>query len=66
MGIIGFSHSMVRRRIGLKSSVMDVGNWVISSMNAQGNKQADPILMVSLVFSKVLFCQCYHLIVLIW
>ena len=44
--MIGSSHSMVRGRIGLKSSVMDVGNWVISGMNAQGNRQADPIFMV--------------------
>ena len=46
MGIIGFSHSVVRGKIGLKSNVMDVGNWVISGVNAQGNRQADPMLMV--------------------
>ena len=46
MGMIGSSYSMVSRKIGLKSSVMDVGNWVISSMNAQGNRQVDPMLMV--------------------
>ena len=46
MGIIGSSHSVVRRRIGLKLSVMDVGNWVISGVNAQGNRQADPMIMV--------------------
>ena len=46
MGIIGSSHSMVREKIGRKSSVMDVGNWVISGMNAQGDRQADPMLMV--------------------
>ena len=46
MGMIGSNHSMVRRKIGLKSSVMDVGNWVISGMNAQGNRQVDPMLMV--------------------
>ena len=40
------SHSMVRRKIGLKSSVMDMGNWVISSVNAQGNRQVDPMLML--------------------
>ena len=40
------SHSMVRGKIGLKQSDMDVGNWVISSVNAQGNRQADPMLMV--------------------
>ena len=46
MGMIGSSHSMARRKITLKSSVMDVWNWVIPSMNAQGNRQADPMLMV--------------------
>ena len=38
-------HSVVSDKIGLKSSVMDVGNWVISGVNAQGNRQADPMLM---------------------
>ena len=33
--MIGSSHSMVREKIDLKSSVMDVVNWVISGMNAQ-------------------------------
>ena len=46
MGMIGSSHSVVRDKIGLKSSVMDVGNWVISGENAQENRQADPMLMV--------------------
>ena len=46
MGMIGSNHSMVRRKIGLKSSIMDVGNWVISSVNAQGNRQVDPMLIV--------------------
>ena len=46
MGMIGSNNSVVRRKIGLKSSVMDVGNWVISGVNAQGNRQVDPILMV--------------------
>ena len=46
MGMIGSSYSMARGKIGLKLSVMDVGNWVISSMIAQGNRQADPMLMV--------------------
>ena len=45
MGIIGSIYSMVSDKIGLKSSVIDVGNWVISSMNAQGNRQADSMLM---------------------
>ena len=44
--MIGSGYSMVRRKIGLKSNVMDVGNWVISGMNAQKNKQVDPMLMV--------------------
>ena len=66
MGMIGSSHSVVKGRISLKSSVIDVENWVISGMNAQGNRQTDPMLMVLLVYSKVLFCQCHHLIVLIW
>ena len=55
MGIIGSSYIMVRGRIGLKLSVMDVGNWVVSGVNAQGNRQADPMLMVWLVHNKVLF-----------
>ena len=66
MGMICSNNSMVRRKISLKSSVMDVGNWVISGVNAQENRQVDPMLMVWLVHSKVLFCQCHHLILLIW
>ena len=46
MGMIGSSHSMVSNGIGLKSSVMDVGNLVTSSINVQGNRQADPMLVV--------------------
>ena len=46
MGFIGSSHSMVREKIGLKSSAMNVGNWDISIVNAQGNREADPMLMV--------------------
>ena len=46
MGMIGSSHSVVSKKIGLKLSAMDVGKWVISGMNAQGNKQANPKLMV--------------------
>ena len=46
MEIIGSSHSMVSNKIGLKSSIMDVGNLVASSMNAQGNRQTDPMLML--------------------
>ena len=66
MGMIGSSHSMVREKIGLQSNVMDVGNWVISGMNDQGNRQADPMLIVRLVYSEVLFCQCHHLMLIIW
>ena len=46
MGRIGSSHSIVKEKIGLKSSVMVVGNWVISSENVQENMQADPMLMI--------------------
>ena len=46
MGMIGSSHIVVRGGIGLKSSVMNVGNWVISGKNAPKNRQADPMLMV--------------------
>ena len=46
MGIIGSSHSIVSNEIDHKSSVMDVGNWVISGVNSQGSKQAYLILMV--------------------
>ena len=46
MGMIGSSYSMVRENVGLKSSVVDVGNFVISGMNAQRNRQADPMLIV--------------------
>ena len=34
MGIVGSNYSVVSSKIGLKSSVMDVGNLVISSINA--------------------------------
>ena len=44
--MIGSSHSVVRGKIGLKSSFMNVGNWVIYGVNAQGSRQADPMLMV--------------------
>ena len=44
--MIGSSYSMGSNEIGLKSSFMDVGNLVISSMNTQGNRQADSMLMV--------------------
>ena len=46
MGIIGSNYSMDSNEIGLKSGVMDVGNWVISEVNAQGYKQIDPMLMI--------------------
>ena len=46
MGMIGSSHSMACDKIGLESSGMDVGNLVISSMNAQRNRKADLILKV--------------------
>ena len=46
MGMIGSNHSMVGNKIGLKSSVIDVGKLVISGMNAQRNRQTDPTLMV--------------------
>ena len=41
MGMIDSSYSMASNEIGLKSSAMDVVNWVISSVNAQVNRQAD-------------------------
>ena len=64
--MIGSSHSIVSDEIGLKSSVMNVEKWVISSMNAQRNRKADLILMVQLVHSRVLlFCHKHHLILLI-
>ena len=44
--MIGTSYSMISEKIGLKSNAMDVGNWVISTVNSQGNRQADPMLMV--------------------
>ena len=44
--MIGSNHSIVKRKIGLKSSIMDVGNWVISSVNEQGNRQVNPMLVV--------------------
>ena len=46
MGIIGSSHSVVSEKIGCKSSVIDVRNLVISGINAQRNRQTDPMLMV--------------------
>ena len=46
MGIIGYSHSMISNKIGLKPSDMDVVNWIISGVKAQVNRQADPMLMV--------------------
>ena len=45
IGMIGSSHSMVSDEIGLKSSIMNLGNWVIFGMNAQENRQVDPMLM---------------------
>ena len=44
MGIIG--SSIVGNKIGPKSSVIDLENLVISGVNAQGNRQADLMLMV--------------------
>ena len=46
MGMIASNYSVVKKKIGFKSSIMDVGNWVISGVNAQGNRQVDPMLMV--------------------
>ena len=46
MGMIDFSYSMVGNEIGLKSSIIDVGNWLISGVNSQGNRKVDPMLMV--------------------
>ena len=46
MGIKDSSHSVIREKISLKSSVIDVGNGVISGVNAQGNMLAGPMLMV--------------------
>ena len=54
IGMTGSSHSMVSDKIGLKSNVLDVGISIFSSINAHRNRQADPILMVCLVHSKVL------------
>ena len=45
-GMMGSSCSIVSDKFGLKSNDIDVGNWVISGMNTQGNRQSDPILMV--------------------
>ena len=45
-GVIGSRYSIVSNEKGLKSSVVDVGNWVISGVSAQGNRQADPMLMI--------------------
>ena len=44
--MIGSSYSMVSNKIGVKPSVMDMGNLVISGVNTQENRQVDPILMV--------------------
>ena len=44
--MIGSSHSIVSNKIGLKLSVSDVENLVISGINAKKNRQANPILMV--------------------
>ena len=41
MVMIGSRHSMVSKKIVVKLSVIDVGNWVISGVNAQGNRQAE-------------------------
>ena len=66
MQIIGSSLNVVSKEIGLKSSVMNVGDLVISGINAQGNRQSDPMLMVLDVHSRVLlFCYCCHLMQLI-
>ena len=66
IGMIGSSQGMVSNKIGLKSSVMDMGNWDISGMIAQGNRQADPMLMVQLVHSTMLLiCHHFHLTLLI-
>ena len=46
MGMIGSSHNIVNKKISLKSSVMDIGNWFISGVSDQGHRQADPMLMV--------------------
>ena len=46
MVIIGSSHSAVSDEIGLNSSIIHVGNWAISGIDSQGNRQADPILML--------------------
>ena len=56
--MMGFSYSMVSNEIGPKSSVMDVGNWVISDRNPQRNRQANPMLMACLVHSRVLILCC--------
>ena len=53
--MIGASYIMVSDNIGLKSSVMDAGNLVISGIKAQNNRQIDSLLVVSLVYSRVLF-----------
>ena len=44
--MIGSSHSIVNNKISLKSIIMDVGNLVSSSVNAQRNRQSDPMLIV--------------------
>ena len=67
IGMISYIYSMVNGEIGLKLSVMNVGNWVIAVMNAQGNNQAENMPLVLLAHSKVLlFCCYFHLRLLIW
>ena len=44
--MIGCSHSIVNNEIGLKSSIEDIGNCVISRINAYRNRQTNPMLMV--------------------
>ena len=67
MGMIGSSYSMVSNEIVLKSSFMDIGNLVISSINGQRNRQADPILVVWLIHRRILlFCHRYQLMLVIW
>ena len=46
MGMISSSHNVVSHEVGFKLSAINVGNWVTYSVNTQGNRQTDPILMV--------------------
>ena len=46
MDMIHSSYSMVSNEIGLKSSVRDMGNWVISGINASRNRQVATMLIV--------------------